>query len=143
MKVQHFSIPGCFLILLLFINCSDTKTINCTSLRDGIFKFNSPDSVRQFIVTRRGKSQVERKFGTNHAIKYDIKWTSDCNYKLFNGRKISGKGTYMGTNLDTTYCEIISVTGNTHEVITYRSNEVRQRRYIFNKVHILSKRDNN
>jgi hypothetical protein len=136
MNLHSFRSPLCILLFLLSFGCSDVKTVDCSTLKEGVFKLVSASDEKEIIITRSPSYQIERKFGTNNALKFDIKWTSVCDYILYNGRKISGEGIYKAKSPDTTYCQIINVNGNKHEVLTYKYNEVKQHKYTLTKVKI-------
>ena len=140
MKLNPFKFTICISLFLLLYGCTDRKEMDCSMLQNGVFKLVSMSNQKEYIITRTSTCQVERNFGTNNDLKFDIKWTSPCDYILFNGRKISGNRKYKTNKTDTIYCRIINVDGNTHEVLTYKYNEVKQHRFKLQKVKVISKR---
>ena len=50
---------------------------------------------------------------------FDIKWTSDCSYILFNRRVVKGKDNMPADfKIDTLYNEIVEITGDKHKIVS-------------------------
>lgn len=106
-------------ILLLFPFLCQAIEINCDSLKVGLFKLNSEDNSLHTI-TRTKEKQTENISKTGLISEFDIKWTSNCTYLLYNRRVISGKDNIPeGFKIDTLYNEIIEITGDSHKTISY------------------------
>ena len=105
-------------LLLLFPFFYQAGDMNCDALKEGLFKLESVDGSLHTIIRTKDK-QTENVGKTGLVTEFDIKWTSDCTYLLFNPRIIEGKDDIPDDfKIDTLYNEIIEVSGDRHKVIS-------------------------
>lgn len=105
-------------ILLLFPFLCQAGNIDCKDIREGLFKLESEDGSLHTIVRTKDK-QTENVGKTGLVSEFDIKWTSDCSYILYNRRVIKGKDN-MPTDfkIDTLYNEIVEINGDKHKIVS-------------------------
>jgi hypothetical protein len=95
------------LFLLLFTNTCISQTIDCSDIRQGLYKSHGLYGSLNTII-RTNEKQTETWGKSGLVVEYDIQWTSDCNYILFNGHVLKGNdSTYTLSNKDTIYNEVI------------------------------------
>ncbi|MES2655612.1 MAG: hypothetical protein V4620_08485 [Bacteroidota bacterium] len=105
-------------ILLLFPFLCQAGNIDCKDIKEGLFRLESEDG-RLFTIVRTKNKQTENVGKTGVVSEFDIKWTSDCSYLLFNRRVVKGKDNMpIGFKMDTVYNEIIEVKGDKHKVVS-------------------------
>lgn len=106
------------LLFFPFLCQAQTDDIDCKDLKEGLFKLESIDGSLHTIVRTKDK-QTENIGKTGLISEFDIKWTSDCSYILFNRRVVKGIDN-MPTDLkiDTLYNEIVEVIENKHKVVS-------------------------
>ncbi len=104
---------------LLFPFFCQAGDINCTDLKEGLFKLKSIDGSIHTIVRTKDK-QIENVASTGLISEFDIKWTSDCTYLLFNRKVIKGRDDMPADfKIDTLYNEIIEVSGDSHKTLSF------------------------
>jgi hypothetical protein len=105
-----------FLLLSFFSNTPGN--IDCRNLKEGIFKLESVDGGLHTIVRTKNK-QTENVAITGEVSEYDIKWTSDCSYMLYNRKIIKGVDDMSSDfDIDTLYNEIVDINGDKHKVVS-------------------------
>ena len=105
-------------ILLLFPFLCQAGNIDCKDIREGLFKLESEDGSLHTIVRTKAK-QTENVGKTGLVSEYDIKWTSNCSYILFNRRVVIGKDNMPADfKIDTLYNEIVEITGDKHKIVS-------------------------
>ncbi|MGH2667356.1 hypothetical protein [Flavobacterium sp.] len=88
----------------------DARKQTCMDLRNGTFKYCNPESGR-FIITRKGKLQIERDTVSGFEVRGSVKWKSYCEYELtFIGSSNPKDKKNIGKKLNS---EIIDVDGDT------------------------------
>jgi hypothetical protein len=107
-------------ILLLFpflYQCQSTN-IDCKDIKEGLFRIESVDGSLHTIVRTKDK-QRENVGRTGLISEFDLKWTSDCSYILYNRKVIRGKDNMPSEfKIDTLYNKITEVNGDSHKVIS-------------------------
>src|SRR5690606_24183765 len=70
-------------------------------------------------IIRTKDKQTENVGKTGLVSEYDIKWTSDCSYILYNRRVVKGKDN-MPTDfkINTLYNEIVEINGDKHKIVS-------------------------
>lgn len=73
-----------FLLTLLFpiTLLGQLKTLDCSSIRSGIFYFYPLNSPKKFIITREGLIQKEINIQTSDTSFWKVTWKSDCIFNL-------------------------------------------------------------
>lgn len=105
-------------MLLLFPFLCQANDIDCKNIREGLFTLESEDGSLHTIVRTKDK-QTENVGKTGLVSEYDIKWTSECSYILFNRKVVKGTDN-MPTDfkIDTFYNEIVEVNGDYHKIVS-------------------------
>lgn len=100
------------IITLFLISCQE----NCENLKTGTFILNGKNGTI-FTIVRENNIQTEYSNNSKIIIQYDINWTSNCSYEIFN-RKVISETDYDINHSDTLKFEIIKIEGNKHCVKT-------------------------
>jgi hypothetical protein len=103
--MKHFFI---IIIFLFLISCQK----DCENLKIGTFTLNGENGTI-FTIVRENNIQTEYSNNSEIAIQYDINWTSNCSYEIFN-RKVIGEIDSNIEHSDTLKFEIIKIEGNKH-----------------------------
>ena len=111
----HMKILAPFLLLTL-LTCK-LKPEGCLNLKNGTFQLLSEDGTTH-IITRSEGTQSENVVELGLVSEYDILWSDNCEYKLFNRRVVLGTDRFPDMKIDTLYCEIIEIDGNVHTTET-------------------------
>src|SRR5438046_1129513 len=74
---------------MLFIFGRANGSAPCSSAKNGIFKMRSIDGSLHSII-RSGDTQTETSSNTGNIIRYNIQWTSDCTFILYNRNLLRG-----------------------------------------------------
>jgi hypothetical protein len=112
-----------FVLLFISVNIyaqTDNKSpLDCRDLHEGIFTLRGYEDVVYTIVRTKDR-QVESIGKTGRISQFDIKWTSDCSYLLFNHTILAGKKEPEEdmVKIDTMYNEIIGRVGDSIETST-------------------------
>lgn len=98
------------IILLLLPTACIAQTIECKEFKEGLYKAHGLyGSLNTIIRTNEKHTETWGKSGI--VIEYDIRWTSECTYILFNREILKGiDSTYSITKEDTIYNEVIEKT---------------------------------
>jgi len=105
-------------ILLFFPFLCQAGNIDCKDIREGLFKLESLDGSLYTIVRTKDK-QTENVGKTGLVSEFDIKWTSNCSYILFNRRVLKGTDNMPPDfKIDTLYNEIVEVNGDKHKIVS-------------------------
>jgi hypothetical protein len=99
------------MLLLLFISCAKSQSIDCKKVHTGNFELNSKVSGKTKIV-RTEKYQFETNEFMNVKSRYDIVWIDDCHYELRNRTLLSGTDKYNGEPTDIFKIEIVKIEGS-------------------------------
>jgi hypothetical protein len=81
---------------------------DCAEVKTGEF-ITIDDEVGGTILKRTETSQEEIAEQLGVHMKFDLTWTSDCTYVLYNASLISGDPQYLGNKTDTLFVEITQV----------------------------------
>jgi hypothetical protein len=101
---------------MVFNTCLEAQDKDCKTLRTGSFRLESPDG-NLYTITRMKDKQLEHTNSTGKLTEYQLQWTSDCNYILYNRRVLKGKDAY-NVQIDTFFNVITEVQGDMHKVMT-------------------------
>ena len=82
------------------ISCEKKEKDRCTDFKTGTFRFVKPE-LKRFKVVRDNREQVETDSVTGLTIRGNVKWTSDCSYKV----------TYTKVS-DSNYSSVVGATSN-------------------------------
>lgn len=100
---MKYLIPFCFLFLPFLAAAQ-----NCANVKTGEF-ITLNDKAGGTVLKRTETTQEEIADDLGVHMKYDLLWTSNCTYVLFNGSLISGDPQYLGNKTDTLFVEITKV----------------------------------
>ena len=98
-----------YIFLLLLPAICFAKKENCTDVKLGIYKsYELQGSINTIVRTNENHTETWGRNGL--VVKYDILWTSDCTYILFNMEKIKGNDSLLTYSAqDTLYNKIIEI----------------------------------
>lgn len=107
-----------YILFLLLPFLFQTGSTDCKGIKEGRFNLESNDGSIHTIV-RTKDTQTEKVGKTGVISEFDIKWTSDCSYLLFNRRVIEGEDSMIDVfEIDTLYNEVVEVNGKFHKVVS-------------------------
>jgi len=107
-----------FVFLLVMPVMSYAGEINCNDIHQGIFKTHGLYSSLNTIIRTEDK-QVEIKGRSAVVLEYDICWTSDCSFMLYNRKIVRGRDSLLqGEATDTIYNVVQFSNGYFHSVIS-------------------------
>lgn len=118
-------------VFLLIVN-SAFGSLNCERFHNGTFIFNYSDV--EYKIVREGSKQIEYVNNGDIICEYDIIWTSECDYKLFNDKLTQGDISNHENVSDTIYCKIVDISKNTFRVICSTNNGFEAKTPIITKV---------
>jgi hypothetical protein len=98
------------IISLFLFSCQE----DCENLKIGTFNLIGKNGTI-FTIVREKNIQTEYSNNSKIIIQYDINWTSNCTYEIFN-RKLISETDYNTKHSDTLKFEIIKIEGNKHIV---------------------------
>jgi|GEM_PF-2641028 len=111
MILRHFKI-----LLLLCLPLVCRAGTDCSDLKEGTFRLVSEDGSVHTIV-RTSDKQTESVSPNGVITEFNIRWTADCSYVLFNRKVLAGEDPLPANiRLDTLYNEITGKEGNLHHV---------------------------
>lgn len=107
-------------LIVAFISCSFiSDKLDCSSVKIGTFRLESVDG-SDHILTRTENNQTENVTKKGLICEFNLEWTSDCTYILFNRRVIKGKDEWPAEiNADTLFNEIVEISKDRHKVVSY------------------------
>lgn len=105
--------------LLLFAGIPNST--DCGDFKNGEFEMDLGNGII-YKISRVGNKQIEQDIKRGIKIEYDIKWDSDCKYKLYNFNPVSGKELLPNRPYDTLYCTITDIKDNSFRVIAKAGN---------------------
>ena len=94
-------------IIILFLGLSSTK-IDCSDLKDGTFQTTNQDGSIT-VINRNDNKQTENFKNGKRISEYDVLWTSDCEYLIFNRKVVKGIDPWPETNNDTLKIKITEI----------------------------------
>ncbi|QEE51117.1 hypothetical protein FUA48_16505 [Flavobacterium alkalisoli] len=97
--------------MLLLMGSSD-----CEKFKKGTFVLDEGNG-KAYIITRKKNKQIEEDRGNGVMVEFDLEWTSDCSYKLYNPNVV--KGDIGPILIDTLYCEITDVKGDSYRAVCH------------------------
>ncbi|MEP3387337.1 MAG: hypothetical protein ABJO02_04060 [Reichenbachiella sp.] len=86
-------------------------------MKNGKFQLLSGDGTVH-IINRTEKTQSEKIIESGLVSVFDILWSNNCEYKLFNRRVMEGTDRFPDMKIDTLYCKIIDINGAFHTTET-------------------------
>jgi hypothetical protein len=89
---------------------------DCENFTNGEFEMDIGNGT-VYRITRTGDKQIEEDSKRGIKVEYDIKWDSECKYKLYNFNPIQGKDLLPSRPYDTLYCQIVDIEDNSFRVI--------------------------
>jgi len=102
----------------MFPIISAADNIICKDTQQGIFKFHGLYGSLNTIV-RTNEKQTETLGKTGTVFEYDIQWTSDCTYLLFNRNTIKSNDSIPAVMYsDTIYNEVVEANDYWHKVVS-------------------------
>ena len=122
-----------FIILIMLPGFCSAKKITCNDIRNGIYKEHGLNGSLNIIV-RTNEKQTETSGKSGIIVEYNIRWTSECTYLLFNRHVISGNEIITTiSNKDTLYNEVTELNKDWHKIVfTLNGWEPKVERNYFN-----------
>ena len=85
--------------MILFFGLNSDK-LDCSDLRNGRFQTTNEDGSIT-IITRNDNKQIENFKNGERISEFDVQWTSDCEYLIFNRKVVKGNDPWPQMNNDT------------------------------------------
>ena len=103
------------LALVLLILISSCEAQNCDDIKTGTFLTENENSGGSILIrTESTQEEIVEKLGIH--IKYDLIWTDNCSYSLYNGIMIKGNDSeFEGKKTDTLFVEITKIIPNGYQ----------------------------
>lgn len=103
-----------YIILSFFILMQSNDKRNCFDKHQGVFEIKTGPT--KTTVVRSGDIEIHDMHKNNNKWQFKIEWTSECTYKMFDLKILSGEFTKsdfkMDKETDTIYNRIIDVEGD-------------------------------
>jgi len=96
------------LILIIFFFTSQSDILNCSDLKNGKFQTENKDGSIT-IITRKGNKQIENFNDGERISEFDVKWTNECEYLIYNRKVLQGNDPWPEMNSDTLKIKIIEI----------------------------------
>jgi hypothetical protein len=97
-------------ILLFFPVAGLAQNLDCSDIKTGLYKVHGLYGSLNTIM-RTNEKQTETWGKSGLVVQYDLQWTTDCNYILFNGHVLKGiDSTYSISGKDTIFNEVVEKT---------------------------------
>ena len=96
------------LILITFIFIVPSDKLDCANLKNGKFQTENEDGSITVII-RNGNKQIENFMDGERISEFDIKWTNDCEYLIYNRKVIQGIDPWPEINSDTLKIKITEI----------------------------------
>ena len=96
------------LILFTFLFCMPSNKLDCSDLKEGKFKTTNDDG-SVTVITRKGTKQVENFRNGERISEFDVSWTNDCEYLIYNRKVTKGNDPWPEMNSDTLRIKIIEI----------------------------------
>jgi hypothetical protein len=104
------------LILIVLPFLSRAEKPGCKDVKEGIFKQHDVYGSLRTII-RTSEKQTETWARPMVVIEYDVQWTSECSFKLFNRKTLKGNDSLINiTECDTIYNQIVEVNDYWHKI---------------------------
>jgi hypothetical protein len=97
------------IITILFTISSDRT--DCNDLRNGKFQTENEDGSIT-IITRKGNQQIENFMDGERISEFDLKWTNECKYLIYNRKVLQGNDPWPEINEDTLKVKITEIQNN-------------------------------
>lgn len=85
-----------------------SNKLDCSDLKEGKFKTTNDDG-SVTVITREGTKQVENFRNGERISEFDVTWTNDCEYLIYNRKVIKGNDPWPEMNSDTLRIKIIEI----------------------------------
>ena len=106
---------------------------DCNTFKYGTFHMNIGDG-KVYKIIRTENKQIEEDADRGVKIEYDIKWDSQCSYKLYNFKAINGSEHLPQRNYDTLYCRITDIQNQSFRVLCHANGYPELKTPIIEKV---------
>jgi hypothetical protein len=121
------------LILIMFFLTFQSDSINCSDLKNGKFQTENKDGLLTTI-TRKENKQIENFNEGERISEFDVKWTNECEYLIYNRKVLEGNDPWPEMNSDTLKIKIIEIQDDFYET----ESEMLSKGWIMNqKIQIL------
>ena len=99
-------------LLIVYILTLPLQIRECENIKNGKFSTENTDGSGT-IITRTGNKQIEN-FNNVRISEFEVKWTSECEYLLFNRRVIKGIDPWLGINGDTLRIKVVKILSDSY-----------------------------
>ena len=96
------------LILIAFIITISSAKTDCNDLRNGNFQTVDEDGSKT-IISRKGNKQIENFKDGEYISEFDVKWTNECEYLVYNRQVLQGNDLWPEINKDTLRIKITEI----------------------------------
>lgn len=85
-----------------------SNKLDCSDLKKGKFQTTDDDG-SVTIISRKGKKQIENFRNGERISEFDVTWTNDCEYLIYNRNVTKGNDPWPEMNSDTLRIKIIEI----------------------------------
>jgi hypothetical protein len=96
------------LFLITFLLILPSNKLDCSDLKKGKFQTTNDDG-SVTIISRKGKKQIENFRNGERISEFDVTWTNDCEYLIYNRNVTKGNDLWPEMNSDTLRIKIIEI----------------------------------
>ena len=100
-------------LLIVYILTLPLQIGECKNIKNGKFSTENPDG-SVTIITRTGNKQIENFNNGGRISEFEVKWTSECEYLLFNRKVIKGTNPCSEINIDTLRIKVVKILSDSY-----------------------------
>ena len=100
------------ILLIVSILILPFQLRECENIKNGKFSTENTDG-SVTIITRTGNKQIEN-FNNVRISEFEVKWTSECEYLLFNRKVIKGIDPCSEINIDTLRIKVVKILSDSY-----------------------------
>ena len=101
------------ILLIVSILTLPYQLRECENIKNGEFSTENPDG-SVIIITRKGNKQIESFNNGERISEFEVKWTSECEYLLFNRKVIKGIDPWPEINGDTLRIKVVKILSDSY-----------------------------
>ncbi len=98
----------------MFFFTTKSENVNCSDLKNGEFQTENKDGSIT-IITRKEIKQIENFNYGERVSEFDVKWTNECEYLIYNRKVLQGNDPWPEMNSDTLKIKIIEIQDDFYE----------------------------
>jgi hypothetical protein len=98
----------------MFFLTTQSENVNCSDLKKGKFQTENKDGSIT-IITRKENKQIENFNNGERISEFEVKWTNECEYLIYNRKVLQGNDPWTEMNSDTLKIKIIEIQDGFYE----------------------------